>query len=232
MKNSKEYSPKIEKLLKALKKDAGTVPPPPTYGDPAEAVVFAFVGAFTTDGGAVRTGKRIRDHFIDMNDLRVSRQEEILEVFGDASPAAAATAQALTTTLNAIFEKYDKVSLAALVAEGKRQAKKELEDIAGITPFVAAYTFLTALGGHAIPLTDKMVDYLRQHEMVHPDATLQEIESFLERHISAADAYTFYTLLRAAAEGGVKSAGSKTASKTAAKSVKKKKAAKKKASKK
>ncbi|HDS85321.1 MAG TPA: hypothetical protein ENN97_09030 [Phycisphaerales bacterium] len=231
MKNSKDYSPKIEKLFKALRKEAGPASPP-RYNDPVEAVVYAFVSAFTTEANAGKICRRIRDHFVDMNDLRVSRQEEILEVFGDASEAASASAQALIKTLNAVFEKYDKVNLLPLTAEGKRQARKELDEIAGITPFVAAYTFLTALGGHAIPLTDKMAAYLREHKLVHPDATVPEIESFLERHISAADAYTFYALLRAETEGGVKPARTKAASRPTAKYAKKKKTTKKKTPKK
>ena len=150
MKNSKDYSPKIESLFKTLSTSADPVVPP-TYSDPVDAIVYAFISAFTTETNAVKIHRRVRDHFVDMNDLRVSRPEEILEVFGDTSDAAAASAQALTATLNAIFEKYDKVSLQPLGGEGKRQARKELDELAGITHFAAAYTFLTALGGQCHP---------------------------------------------------------------------------------
>jgi endonuclease III len=234
MKNSKDYSPKIESLFKTLSTSADPVVPP-TYSDPVDAIVYAFISAFTTETNAVKIHRRVRDHFVDMNDLRVSRPEEILEVFGDTSDAAAASAQALTATLNAIFEKYDKVSLQPLGGEGKRQARKELDELAGITPFAAAYTFLTALGGHAIPLTEPMVKYLRDKELVHPEATIQEIESFLERHIAAADAYPFYVFLRAEAEGrNTKSTRAKTASRggSGSKNTKKKKTTQKKTSKK
>lgn len=205
MKNSKEYSPKIEKLLKSLKKGSASVAPP-RYADPVEAIVYAFISAFTTEANAAKLIKRIDSHFVDINDLRVSRPEEILEVFGDQSEAAAASAQAMVAVLNAVFEKFDKVSLMPLAEEGKRQARKTLEDVPGMTPFATAYTFLTALGGHAIPLTDAMIAYLKHNELVHPEASGQEIESFLERQIGAADAYTFYAMLRIESEGGVKPA--------------------------
>lgn len=230
MKNSKEYSPKIEKLFKSLKKEAAEVKPV-SYDEPIDAIVYAFVSAFTTEANVGKILKRIAVHFVDINDLRVSRPEEIAEVFGDMSEAAIASAQSLTMVLNAIFDKYDKVSLGGLTEEGKRQARKDLEEIPGMTPFAVAYTFLTSLGGHAIPLTDAMAAYLRQSDLVHPDATLQEIESFLERQIGAADAYTFYALLRSQSEGGVKpavKANSKPAAKKAAKPAEKKTAAKKK----
>jgi endonuclease III len=218
MKNSKDYSPRIEKLFKTLKKDAPAIAPV-TYNEPIEAIVYAFISAFTTEANVGKIQKRITGHFVDINDLRVSRPEEIAEVFGDMSEPAIASAQAMTTVLNAIFEKFDRVSLAGLTDEGKRQARKDLQDIPGMTPFTVAYTFLTALDGHAIPLTDAMVSYLKQNEMVHPESTPQEIESFLERQISAADAYAFYALLRAEAEGSRMSskAGKNAAPKKAAK---------------
>lgn len=203
MKNSKEYGPKVTKLFKTLKKAAEPVMPP-TYADPAEAIVYAFVSIFTTANEASKIFKRMNTHFVDINDLRVSRLEEILEIFGDSSDRAAAAAQSMVAVLNGIFEKHDKVSLASLAGEGKRQARKEIEEIPGMTPFVAAYTFLTALGGHAIPLTEAMVDYFRQKELVYPGASEQDIVSFLERQIAASDAYAFYALFRAETEGGVK----------------------------
>ncbi len=221
MKNSKDYCVKIKKLFQTLKKGAAAVTPV-HYDTPVDAIVYAFISAFTTEANAGRIIKRVNGHFVDLNDLRVSRPEEITEVFGDMSPAAAASAEAMTQVLNAIFDKYDKVTLSGLTDEGKRQARKDLEEIRGMTPFTVAYTFLTALGGHAIPLTEKMVGYLQQNELVHPEATLQEIESFLERQISAADAYTFYMLLRAEAEGGAKTAAKPAAPKAAPKPAAKK----------
>jgi len=211
MKNSKDYCDKIKNLFQTLKKGAAAAAPP-VYPTPVDAIVYAFISAHTTEANAGRILKRINSHFVDLNDLRVSRTDEITEVFGDMSEPAAASARAMTTVLNAIFEKHDKVVLVGLTDDGKRQARKNLEEIPGMTPFAVAYTFLTALDGHAIPLTDKMVEYLKQKELVHPESTLQEIESFLERQIGAADAYQFYGLLRAEAEGAAKP-NAKTAAK-------------------
>jgi endonuclease III len=231
MKNSKDYCGKIKKLFQTLKKNAPAVTPV-NYDTPVDAIVYAFISAFTTEANASRIFKRVGAHFVDLNDLRVSRPEEITEVFGDMSESATASAEAMTRVLNAIFDKFDKMTLSGLTDDGKRQARKNLEEIPGMTPFTVAYTFLAALEGHAIPLTEKMVEYLVQNGMVHPESTLQEIESFLERQISAADAYTFYVLLRAEAEGGAKSAAQKTAPKPAAKKETKKTTVKKKPSKK
>lgn len=199
MKDSKDYSPKVTKLFRSLKRKYGKAETP-TYTDPVEAVVDALVSECMTQTAAARTIKRVKSHFVDLNDLRVSRKEEILDVFGDHSEAAEKSAAAITQVLNALFEKQNKVTLESLRHEGKRQAKKELEEISGITPFSVSYCFLTALDGHAIPLNAAMLQYLRDNELVHPDADDSDIAGFLERQISAADAYTFFTLLRDEAE--------------------------------
>ena len=55
---------------------------------------------------------------------------------------------------------------------------------------------LTSLQGHAIPLTGKMVKYLRSNELVHAEADEQQIEGFLTKQISAKNGCEFYSLLR------------------------------------
>lgn len=234
MKDSKDYSPKITKLFRSLKRKHGKAEPV-TYDDPVRAIVDALVGEVMTQDAASKALKRMESHFVDLNDVRVCRNEEILEVFRDNSPEAEKSASAITRTLNTIFDKYDKVALDTLGQEGKRQAKKELEELTGITPFAVSYCFLTALGGHAIPLNDKMLTYLREHDLVHPEADEHDVAGFLERAISATDAYTFYHVLRTEAESrAAKPAAKKktAAAKKTKKATTKKKTAVKKAAKK
>lgn len=210
MKDSKDYSPKVAKLLKTLKRKYGKAEMP-TYADPIEAVVDALVSECMTQAAAARTFKRMKTHFVDLNDLRVSRKEEILDVFKDTSEAAEKSAASITQVLNALFEKQNTVTLEALRHEGKRQAKKVLEEIPGITPFAVSYSFVTALDGHAIPLTAAMLDYLRANDLVHPEATEHEIAGFLERQIAAADGYSFYAQLREETEQDTAAASKKKA---------------------
>lgn len=199
MKDSRKYSPKITKLFASLKRksEKHTMP---QYTDPIDAVVYALVSEHVTEPVSDRIYKRMMKHFVNLNDLRVSRREEILDVFGDSFETADNVAATISQVLNTIFEKKNTVNLAILGQEGKRQAHKELSEIEGITPFAVSYCFLTAMDGHAIPLNAAMLQYLRDGQMVHPGATDAEIAGFLERQIAAADAYDFYMLLRQEAE--------------------------------
>jgi len=203
MKDSKHYAQRVKKFFRALSRKEGQVRPA-TYADPIQALVYAGVAEFTTRTEAKRICKAIERHFVDVNDLRVSRSEEILEVIGSNEAWAKKIAKALPRTLMAVFNAYDGLNVEPLMEMGKRQARKALAELEGISRFVADYFFVVILDGHAIPLNETMLNYLRANELVHPDADDDDIIGFLERQISAADGYTFYRLLRQAAETSAK----------------------------
>jgi len=233
MKNSKEYAQKIKKLFTALKKDAGKIKKP-EYGDPVEALIFAVVSETANESTTRSIIKKLGTNFVDRNDLRVSRAEEILEVVGGNAKQAEKIARELTGLLNSVFNKYDRVSLSELGEDGKRAAKEILEKFAGITNFICSYTMLTALEAHAIPINDKMFEYLKEYQLIDAKATIEDTAAFLERQISAANAYIFYAVLRADAESSKPKANDlftkatkKTTKKVAKKTAKKKTAKKK-----
>lgn len=199
MKNSKEYSRKVRQVYRSLKRKY----PKPTgvsYDDPVDALVCAIISEKMSESAAQSAIKRFGDYFIDFNDLRVSRPEEVVETLGEDTAATRDTALALTRALRAVFDKYNTVSLKALKKIGKKPARQILKKMDGVGPFVVDYCMLMSLQGHAIPLTTKMIEYLRSHELVHPDADEQEIEGFLARQISTENAYEFYALLRRRSE--------------------------------
>jgi hypothetical protein len=98
--------------------------------------------------------------------------------------------------LQAIFNDYHKVSLEPLKKLGKRPARQVLEKIDGTSNFIVDYCMLTSLRGHAIPLTNKMIKYLKANDLVDNDADEQQISGFLAKQISAKNGYEFYVLLR------------------------------------
>jgi endonuclease III len=199
MKNGKEYSKKVQKLYRSLKRKYPGVQKA-IYDEPVDALVYAIISAELSEAAAQSAIKRLADYFVDWNDLRISRVEEIAEAIGPEASAARDIASALTTALRAVFSKYNMVSLKALYKMSKRPAKGVLEKIDGTNRFVVDYCMLTSLHGHAIPLTKKMIEYLRSNELVHEGADEREIEGFLARQISAENAYEFYSLLRRQSE--------------------------------
>ncbi len=199
MKNSKEYSKKVQRLYSSLKREYPKVKKS-VYDEPAEALVYAVVNENMSETAAESALKRFSNYFVDLNDLRVSQAEEIVEMLGEDTQVTRDIASRLTGALRAVFEKYHTASLASLKRIGKRPAKQVLEKMDAVSRFVVNYCMLTSLQGHAIPLTKKMIEYLRSNELVHAEADEQETEGFLTKQISAENAYEFYALLRRGSE--------------------------------
>ena len=232
MKNSKDYSKKIQKLYRSLSRKYPKVQKV-SHEKVIDAIIYAVISAEMSERMTDSVIKKLAGYFVDLNDLRVSRSEEIVEVLGKDNHVTMNIASTITMILNGIFNEYHKVSLEALKKIGKRPAKQALEKLDGTSRFVVDYCLLTALGGHAIPLTDKMIKYLRTSEFVNPDADEQQIGGFLAKQISAKKGYEFYTLLRHESESAKakkktkakktrkKTSGTKTKSKTKTKAKKK-----------
>ncbi len=195
MKNSKEYSKKLQTLYRALKRKYPK-PQTVTYDEPTEAIVYAILTENISVAATQAAMKKFADYFVDSNDLRVSRSEEIVELLAIDATLAKKIASTLTTALRIIFEKNNNICLAPLKKIGKRPARKTLEKIEGASRFVVDYCMLTSLQGHAIPLTQKMIRYLKVEHLVHKESDEQEIGGFLARQVSAKNAYEFYELLR------------------------------------
>jgi len=195
MKNSKEYSKKIKKLHRSLSRKYPKLQKV-VHDEPADAIVYAIISAELSEKATESAIKRFTDYFVDLNDLRVSRIEEIVEMLGQDTAVSRNIASTITTVLRAIFNEYHKVSLEALRKTGKRPARQILEKMEGTSSFVVDYCMLTSLQGHAIPLTKQMIEYLKSNKLVHPDADEQQIGGFLAKQISAKKGYEFYALLR------------------------------------
>ncbi len=199
MKNSKDYSKQIQKLYRSLSRKYPKVQKV-CHEKVIDAIIHSIISAEMSEKTTDSTIRKFSAYFVDWNDLRVSRAEEIVEVLGKDTPVTMDIALTITRIFNGIFNEYHKISLESLKKIGKRPAKQALEKIDGISRFVVEYCLLTSLGGHAIPLTDEMIKYLRNNELVNPDADDQQIGGFLAKQISAKNGYEFYALLRRESE--------------------------------
>jgi endonuclease III len=221
MKNSREYTQKLRKLYQSLKGKYPKVQSP-AYERLVDAFVYAIISEKMTLAAAQTAIRKINDYFVDLNELRVSQVEEIGEMLGEDISVTRNIATALSESLRVIFNKYNQISLESLKKVGKRPAKLAIERIDGASHFVSNYCMLTYLHGHAMPLTEGMMEYLKKKELVHPSADQQEIEGFLTRQIPAKNMYEFYVLLRQESE--LSGAGTGTEESKAIQKIKKAKA--------
>jgi len=229
MKNSKEYSKKVLSLYRALKRKGSKVQKV-QHDEVVHSIVWAIVSAELSEKATAAAFKKLSEHFVDWNDLRVSQTEEIADILDKDTPATKTIASTLQQVLNSIFDLHHKVSLESLKKTGKRPARQAIEKIDGISRFVVDYCVLTSLGAHAIPLTRCMLEYLKNNELVDPEADEQEVGGFLAKQIPAKNGYEFYALLRGQSESAERTKSkrkSKTKKKTKTKTKKQTKAKKK-----
>jgi endonuclease III len=199
MKNSREYAQRLQKLYRGLKR-AHPKTEAVSYEDPVDALIYGVISERMTASAADVAVAGMHETFVDRNDLRVSRVEELVELFEEDTGDGRRAAATLTMALRAIFDTFHTMSLQSLKKLGKRPAREVLDKLQGMSPFVADYCMLTSFQAHAIPLTPAMVEYLRTHEIVDPNADESDIEGFLLRQIAAKNAYEFYWLLRRESE--------------------------------
>ena len=71
MKNSKEYAGKLQRFYRSSKRKHGKVKKA-VYDEPLDAMVYGIVSEDMSQAGAQSALHRFEDHFVDLNDLRVS----------------------------------------------------------------------------------------------------------------------------------------------------------------
>jgi len=195
MKNSAEYGSKLKTLLARLKKEYKvSVPTDPM--DPIEALLFACLSEETTDSKARTLLKRLKSFFVDFNEIRVCRTEELAEVLGKGFPESRKCARVIISLLQNIFDELDTLSLKSLCESGKRESKNFLSKLESINPYILSRIMLESIGGHAFPVHAKMLEVLRGEEVVNPKADISDIQGFLERQITSDHIHEYYALLR------------------------------------
>ena len=201
MKESKQYSDNLSKFWKKVKpKNAVETP---KYADPSDAMVFAVLLEKFGTAKAEKYIKKFNSNFVDWNDVRVSRDEEIIEVLGGESDLNNYVAANMRNSLQAVFERNDCLELNYIIEFGKRKAFEELEKMKVLTDFVLNYIMLVCLDSHSIPVNEKMAEFLKSNEIVHEDSSIEDIKSFLERQIPAAQNYQFFASIIELSEKGL-----------------------------
>jgi len=195
MKNSAECNASLKKLTNGLKRKY----PAPAKCEPAEPATTLILGClseFTTEAKARTALNKVRGSFVDYNELRVSRPDEVVDVLGKGYPKALEVAARMVTLLKQIYDKYDSVDLAFLGEMGKRDAKTALEKLENITPYIIARVMLFSQSAHAFPVHAQMLEMLQRENVVDPQTGINEVQSFLERQINARNIYKTYYFLR------------------------------------
>ena len=105
----------------------------------------------------------------------------------------------ITQSLNFIFEHEHTLSLDRLKSVSKREARQFLRDLPGINAFVEAYVMQFAFDGHAVPIDDEILAYLKGQEIVDDSTSIEDAQKFVEHHLKADEVDEFSAVIRRAA---------------------------------
>lgn len=212
MKNGTVYA---TRLRKAYTRHLQSVEKPeiPDSDDPLRRLAMAILGVGSSDAEAERALDRAFSILADWNELRVSSAEEVHVATGDKRADGVDRSQRLIDALNAIYNRENRLSLERLRTLGRREARQYLEALPGVDEYAAASVLLWSLGGHGIPVNDALLKVLQEADLVHPEADRGEVQAFLERHVSAADAKNFCLVMQSFAPKKKAAAPKKSAAK-------------------
>ena len=202
MKNATKHAEELKSLLKRVVKEYKPEPKQPQ--EPLKALVRGAMSFDVPDSRADEAMKHIDREFVDLNELRVATDLEIQELLGTRYPGIERRVAMITQSLNDIFEREHTLSLDRLKAVSKRDARQFLRELPDIHPFVEAYVMLFAFDGHAFPLDEEILDYLREQGIVEDAATLDDAQRFIEHQLKAEECYDLFFAMRRvlADEGG------------------------------
>lgn len=195
MKDGTRYARRLKKAYAKLRQSVAE-PKIPEVDDPMRRLAIAILGMECGDAEAARAIDRIFTTMVDWNEVRVSSAAQVYRAMGDRIPQGMDRARQMLEALQAIYEREHRVSLDRLHGIGRREARDYLEALEGVDEYTAASVMLWSFGGHAIPVSDKLLNSLREAELVHPTATRAEVQAFLERNINSAQAKEFTVIMR------------------------------------
>ena len=164
---------------------------------PTARLVHAFLSYNAPLGEADAAYGRIMEQMVDFNELRVTTENELLELIGEDSPAARERVARMHDALHEVYERERCTSIDRLADAPKREARSWLQSLPGMAPYVEASVSLLSLAAHAFPVDDRLLEGLKSAEVVAPDATVADATSFVERNVKAEEAVETHLLLRA-----------------------------------
>ncbi len=169
--------------------------------EPIAELVFSFLMWNATAKQADTAFGKIMSQVVDLNELRVSLTNEIIDMVGVRYPDASTRVIRMLQSMMEIFEREHDYKMGSLPARSKREQREYLDTLPGMTPFVAARVSLLAFGAHAMPVDDRLLTLLIKAGVFEPGTTPADAESWLTRQVKAGDAMGAYLALQEWADG-------------------------------
>lgn len=164
--------------------------------EPIAELVFSFLMWNATAKQADTAFGKIMSQVVDLNEMRVSHANEVIEMIGVRYPDANDRVIRMLQSMMEIYEREYDYKMGSLPAKNKREQREYLDTLPGMPAFVAARVALLSFGAHAMPVDDRLLTLLIKAGVFEADTTPADAESWLTRQIKAGDAMGAYLALQ------------------------------------
>ncbi|MEM8945458.1 MAG: hypothetical protein AAGD11_09755 [Planctomycetota bacterium] len=156
---SNNRATQINKVLKVTKKHFKPVEISPDR-TVLEQLLYACCAENSLHEAAAETFAALASGYYDWNEVRVTSIRELQQVMkGLNDPKAAATR--LKRVLQSVFETHYSFDLELMKKQNIGQTVKQIEKYNGTTRYIVSFVTQNALGGHAIPINDGLLESMR-----------------------------------------------------------------------
>jgi len=202
---------KVSGLLQNFEKKHGKIEfphvmPPPASADASAAAVVSLNNAQIVAGvvlglhgqpkEGVDAAKKLLAHFVDWNEVRVSRPSALASLLGRQSNAAARVAL-LQRFLEAFFLSQRSLNLDWLYTLKSHEAKRYLADLEVFDREELAAVYLTGFKFPLFPPSEVLRDLSEQIGLLKPKTTPLQMAKRYETVLSDEQMYGLYTFLYA-----------------------------------
>ena len=205
--STKNRGDRIQLLQKVVSKHYTPVPPTEDRSL-LELLIYACCLEDVAYDAADEAFHRLQESFFDWNEVRVTTVSELCETLHNL-PQPAAAALRIKKNLQSLFETRYSFDIDDMVKLNQGKAIAELEKLAGMTKFVLGYMTQHALGGHAIPVSNSILQVLLATEIVSPAEAEKGQVPGLERTIPKTKGIAFASCLHQLAVDCATAASSK-----------------------
>lgn len=194
MKEGTAYARRVKQAFSAQRKKSKPIDPP-AFADLVECLAIGVLSRGMGIDRARRAMGRALEVMAGWNEVRVSTPVEVIRDAGSGLTGREDDVRRMIQALDSVYDREHILSLERLRSIGRREAKQFLEGLSEVDEHAQAFVLLWGLGAHAIPVDDSLLSALHRGDLVHPEATRGEIQSFLERNISAAKGQEFVLVM-------------------------------------
>lgn len=160
-------------------------------------LIFSMLMWEATRAQATAAMRRLGEHLVDLNELRVCFAQEIAAILGERYPRGLERAERLHAMLTEIYKREHGLNIDRLETLSKRDARTYLETLEGMCEYACARVILVGLGGHAMPCDERLRDHLASEGAMPEDLTTVEACGWLERQVRAGEALGAHHVLQA-----------------------------------